>query len=156
MSNHSKPYYNIKLSKEHKNQQRKPLMIGCSGGGGHISAILGIEQSLKQTYDSDKLELPLYTPVLAEHKPPAASIHTGANIMHAYGVGKPLQKIIELTPIPLLPHTNALDEEIRSLNKKSKPMVYVAILTCYLMFILKVMKVRRSGIYYNVMKKPAP
>ncbi|MFJ1267975.1 hypothetical protein ACD661_05305 [Legionella lytica] len=121
MSKHSKPYDDIKLSKEHKNQQtKKPLMIGCSGGGGHISAILGIEQSLKQAYLSDTLDLPQYTPVLAEHKPPTASIHTGAHIMHAYGVGKPIQKIIELTPFPLLPNTNTLDEEIKNLSKKEQ------------------------------------
>jgi effector protein SdbA len=121
MSKQSKPYDDIKVSKEHKNQQtKKPLMIGCSGGGGHISAILGIEQSLKQAYFPDTLVLPQYTPVLAEQKPPTASIHTGANIMHAYGVGKPIQKIIELTPFPLLPNTNALDEEIKNLSKKEQ------------------------------------
>ena len=121
MSNQNKPHDNIKLTKDNQSQQiKKPLMIGCSGGGGHISAILGIEQSLKTTYFSDTLELPSYTPVLAEHRPATASIHTGANIMHAYGVGKPLQKIIELTPIPLLPHAEALDEEIRNLSKKEQ------------------------------------
>jgi effector protein SdbA len=120
MSKHKKAYDNIKLTKEHISQPfKKPLMIGCSGGGGHISAILGIEQSLKQAFPAT-LELPLYAPVLAEQKPHAASIHTGANIMHAYGVGKPLQKIIELTPLPLLPNTHVLDEEIKNLSKKEQ------------------------------------
>ncbi|MDR3501353.1 MAG: hypothetical protein P4L79_02115 [Legionella sp.] len=122
MNKHKKAYDNIKLTKEHIRIQqfKKPLMIGCSGGGGHISALLGIEQSLKQAYFSDTLELPLYAPILAEHKSHPASIHTGANIMHAYGAGSPLQKIIELTPLPLLPNANALDEEIRCLSKKEQ------------------------------------
>ncbi|WP_058535479.1 hypothetical protein [Legionella saoudiensis] len=121
MSKEQKTHDNIKPTKEQtKPQLKKPLLLGCSGGGGHISAILGIEQSLKITYFSNEIELPLYTPVLAEQKPPAASIHTGANIMHAYGVGKPLQKLIELTPIPLLPNAHALDEEIKNLSKKEQ------------------------------------
>lgn len=123
MSIESQSYHDTNLTRAPNNKLgKRPLMVGCSGGAGHISAILGIEQSLRLKDDDILMHFEPYTPVLAHQKPQKTStkeqIYKGAQIMHAYGLGKPLQKFIELTPIPLLPKATELSEEVAALSHK--------------------------------------
>lgn len=104
-------------------QQRRPLMIGCSGGGGHIAAIQGIREYLGKQFQSDKIDFPLYDPVLYEEKPvsPARDeIATGVELMNAPVIGTPIKALVSPTHLPVLPEKQSLNDEIQALSNKEK------------------------------------
>lgn len=101
---------------------KRPLMVGCSGGGGHISAILGIQQYLQKRF-AETVVLTDYSPVLftdKRHSPTSEQIRQGMAIMHAEIVGKPVKALVGLSPFPVLPQKAALDAEIQALHNKEK------------------------------------
>lgn len=104
-------------------QQRRPLMIGCSGGGGHIAAIQGIREYLGKQFPADKIDFPLYDPVLYEEKPASPArdeIATGVELMSAPVIGTPIKALISPTHLPVLPEKQSLSDEIQALSNKEK------------------------------------
>ncbi len=113
-------------------QHRKPLMIGCSGGGGHIAAIRGIREYLSRQFGS-AIDLPQYNPVLFDSKsanPSRDKIATGVELMHAPAIGGAIKSVVSLTPFPVLPDSQSLLEEVYSLSNKErgKPRPYIDML----------------------------
>lgn len=112
---------------------KKPFMIGCSGGGGHIAAIQGIHEFLLKLYGEGQIKLPLYEPTLYEDKPKSPvrdQIATGIGVMHAPAIGRPIQSVVSLTSYPILPDPESLNNEIRTLcnNQKGKKRPYIDML----------------------------
>lgn len=102
---------------------KRPLMIGCSGGGGHNMAIDGINQFLKAQYNDDVM-FQTYAPELLKNKPANAAtrkkIEQGVAIMHTPVAGLVIRKILEITPLPVLPNNISLQAEMDSLSKKQE------------------------------------
>jgi len=99
------------------NTPKVPLMIGCSGGGGHIAAIKGILEFLIQTYGG-RVKTSTYKPVLYAEKqwtPIRNQIQTGSAAME-YSVVTGV--ISRLTNLPILPASDSIQEEIIALNQK--------------------------------------
>lgn len=102
--------------------KRKPLLIGCSGGGGHNQAIKGIRVFLEKT-STQNIKLPQYDPALYGSKPDSRTrvkIETGVGLMHTRAIGKPVQVVVSLTPYPVLPDPISLDKEINNLSNNEK------------------------------------
>lgn len=99
-------------------EKRKPLMIGCSGGGGHNAAIMGIAGFLKAEYPD--VILPSHTAVLHSEKsaesPARKKIDTGVGIMDAPAIGGPVKAVVSLTSFPVLPDRESLNTEIKKLS----------------------------------------
>ena len=118
------PLYNNCSYNASENHDKKPLLIGCSGGGGHIAAIQGIRGFLQTQYP--ETVLPEYEPILPDQKPklarsdPRDLIATGVGIMHAPIIGTPVQAVLSLTSYPVLPNQENLDAEITTLANKEK------------------------------------
>ncbi len=113
-----------KTSYEHEESgyKKKPFMVGCSGGGGHIAAIQGIKDSLLKNH-RENIILPQYEPTLYEHKPQSPArdqIATGIGVMHAPAIGRPIQSVVALTSYPVLPDPKSLNDEIQALSNKEK------------------------------------
>ena len=109
-------------SYEHKelnnDYKKKPLLIACSGGGGHISAIAGICSYL-QHHHPEQLILPNYTPVLLEYKGTSMSrthIRNGVKLMSAPVLGEALRKAVAVTALPVLPDEKDIKEELNKLS----------------------------------------
>ncbi len=120
---------------------RQPLLIACSGGGGHIAAIHGLFQYLQQHYKT--IHFPEYSPVLSIKEPPSPTqvkLETAINFMHAPLIGPAVQAVVSTTPYPKLPNRISFNKEIDSLNYSEKKRINAIIAICYLMFILQVMQ----------------
>ncbi|WP_133140504.1 hypothetical protein [Legionella genomosp. 1] len=105
--------------------KRRPFLLGCSGGGGHISAIKGIHKYLEREYAKAGIEFdfPEYEPVLLEHKgnnPSRDLILRGQGLLYDYRISPLLKKISALTPIPIIPSRESLLEETTRLNDAEK------------------------------------
>ena len=105
---------------EHKTE-RNPLLLACSGGGGHISAIQGIRDFLRLKYPRET-HFSNYPPVLYTQKKSSwttKSIFLGSILTnHIYILSPIIKKILHFTPFPVLPNLNELKNEILTLNKK--------------------------------------
>ncbi|MES2141462.1 MAG: hypothetical protein V4471_01035 [Pseudomonadota bacterium] len=111
----------VYVSEASYNELRQPLLIACSGGGGHIAAIQGLQQYLQYQYKNIKFTK--YKPVLFAKNPPSptqATIETAIGFMHAYGVGAVFQAAVKPTSYPILPDRISFDNEINSLNENEK------------------------------------
>lgn len=108
--------------------KRKPLMVGCSGGSGHNTAIQGILAMLKKSY-GDRIDLPTYQPVLPQDKSESFSrtrIWWWASFFGAIG---PMPRMLfEASSLPVLPGFNSLQKEVNALAKKEKERAYVDML----------------------------
>lgn len=115
-------YEKISYNQGQYDQKRKLLMIGCSGGGGHIAAIQGLRGFFEGKY-GDGVDLPNYRPVLYEDKQDSATkdqIARGVGIMHLPVVGRAIRAAVSLTAFPELPNANNLHDEITALSNKEK------------------------------------
>ena len=105
---------------------KRPLMIGCSGGGGHNMAIEAIIQFLIAIY-KDNVTLQSYTPQLLKNKPTDAAVRkkikNGIALMNTPVAGAVIRTILEITPLPILPKTESLQAEMESLSKKQEDKV---------------------------------
>ncbi|MCZ6913936.1 MAG: hypothetical protein O7C59_05400 [Rickettsia endosymbiont of Ixodes persulcatus] len=100
---------------------RQPLLIACSGGGGHIAAIHGLFQYLQQHCET--INFPKYSPVLSIKGPPSPTqikLETAINFMHAPLIGPAVQAVVSTTPYPKLPNRISFNKEIDSLNHSEK------------------------------------
>lgn len=98
----------------------KPLLVGCSGGGGHNSAILGIISYLKKQYGED-LRLLDYVPRSLLDEPSSVlqnKINTGIEIMHSPFVGGAIRGALYYSYVPILPSSDNLKQEICTLSNK--------------------------------------
>ncbi len=96
----------------------RPLMIGCSGGAGHNSAIKGIVNFLQDTLGAN-VEFNTHRPVLLGEKAPnrnRAEIQRGVDMMYIPFVGPVVRETVKLSSFPLLPNTTVLTQEMRSLS----------------------------------------
>ena len=100
-----------------------PLLLACSGGGGHISGIQGIRDFLRQKYPSSLL-FSTHTPALYTQKKASwttKSIFLGSFLTnHVYILSPIIRKILQYTRFPVLPNLVALKNEISTLNQKEK------------------------------------
>lgn len=99
----------ISLEREGK---RRPYLLGCSGGGGHISAIKGIHKYLEKEYAKAGIdfEFPEYEPVLLEHKgnnPSRDLILRGQGLLYDYRISPLLKKSARSRLFPLFPPRKA-------------------------------------------------
>lgn len=105
------------------NNINKPLLFGCSGGGGHISAIQGIRDFLDQKHPNNIL-FSQYTPRFYTQKKASwiqKSIVIGSfltNNLHI--LSSMIKKLLKYTRFPILPHLSELNDEINTLNEKEK------------------------------------
>ncbi len=105
----------------HQNS-RLPLMIGCSGGGGHNTAIKGIKGFLENKY-GDRITFPEYQSKLFNKDLDSNSrkqIQLGAAIMHTFFVGKPIRGVVRLTPLPVLPQIQDIEAETNKLSNEER------------------------------------
>jgi len=103
---------------------RKPLMIGCSGGTGHNSAIEGIATSIRGSEASAKTIFVDYQPVKAEDRvasKESKQIYMGISVMHAPVFGYAVQSVVDRTQYPVLPTKAEIEQEVTSLSSKQKP-----------------------------------
>lgn len=122
---------------------RKPLFIGCSGGAGHNSAIMGIINYLtKCANDSPsafgRLKLTKaitkhYDRQINKEQSPNKTIEFGLTVQQQYGFISKVAKTSSelLTEYPVLPDRDILDKEINVLSQKngfSKARQYVDML----------------------------
>lgn len=111
------------LSGQESIKMRRPLMIGCSGGGGHIAAIQGISNHFESEF-KDNVDLKEYEPVLFSQKPNSPQrdqIEFGVEMLHAPAIGSSIQVLVSiLTSYPVLPDKKSLYQEISSLSNKEK------------------------------------
>ena len=106
--------------------QRKPLMIGCSGGGGHISAIMGLHHYFQsepvlnfQTTDHFPIQ---HHEMLAKHQTHHArrEFQLGLQIMHDSWYSDVAKWATQnLTYFPVLPSPELLEAEIQTLSKRN-------------------------------------
>lgn len=97
----------------------KPLLLTSSGGGGHITAIMGIHGFLTQNIA--EIELPFYEPVLFKDKPESAlrnQIQLGIRMLYAPAIGPSIQSLLSFTTFPPLPDKQSLENEIDALSHK--------------------------------------
>lgn len=100
----------------------KPLFVGCSGGGGHNSAIEGIIAYLKALY-KDKIHIFKHLPVLWNEETESllsAIIEKSITVMHSSVLGGPIQQLLRFTPLPIMPKKEQIDEEIQKLSAKQE------------------------------------
>ena len=104
-------------------RNKKPLLIGCSGGGGQITGIKGVRDFLVKDYP-DLIDLIRYAPVLHKDKRESwikNNIHTGSVAMNDLYILSPIiRTILSLTSLPLLPDSGDLKKEIDALNEKEE------------------------------------
>jgi hypothetical protein len=110
---------------------KNPLMIGCSGGGGHIAAIQGIRSFLANEFE-DSIHFTDHIPVTIEQKSASAArtqIEFGLKVMNTPLLKKIIQTTLSLSPIPVLPSLSTVQDEITTLSKNnSQPRKYVDML----------------------------
>jgi effector protein SdbA len=102
-------------------ERLKPLLLTSSGGGGHITAIMGIHGFLTQ--NRAQVELPLYNPVLFKDKPQSlrrTQVQLSISMLHAPAIGSSLQSLLSYTAFPTLPDKQSLLSEINSLSHKEE------------------------------------
>lgn len=104
-----------------------PLMVGCSGGGGHIAAIKGLYDYLQESYGED-INLPDHTPTPRQYfvdngtAPKARQlIDQGVTWMHEKGYTSIIVQtfISMMTKYPMLPQRHVLEQEISMLESKN-------------------------------------
>ncbi len=102
----------------------RPLLIGCSGGGGHNSAILAITQSLKK---KPNYNLDLYQP--QEHSFYRVKNHrlykkmmTGIRLTYDIWLSRFIRWVLQFTPFPLIPTIKEIKDEILNLQKSNTAM----------------------------------
>ncbi|MBA2649856.1 MAG: hypothetical protein H0U75_09745 [Legionella sp.] len=109
---------------------KNPLLIGCSGGGGHNSAILGLFHYF-QTLVPSCTQLQKYDPLLPSNRTNSDlrdKITRGVNLMHSAYFGCPIKWFISsVTPFPILPTQQEIKNEVSALTK-TEPRVYIDIL----------------------------
>lgn len=108
-------------STKHEGFFKKPLMIGCSGGGGHIAAIQGIQAYLETEFKSS-VQFLNHEPVTFEkksHSAARAQIEFGLKIMNAPILKKIIESALLLSPIPILPNLTSVQDEIARLSKNN-------------------------------------
>jgi hypothetical protein len=106
--------------------QRKPLMIGCSGGGGHISAIMGLHHYFQSAADlnyqaTDHFPIQHHE-MLAKHQTHHArkEFQLGLQIMHDSWYSDVAKWATQnLTYFPVLPNPELLEAEIQTLSKRN-------------------------------------
>ncbi|RUR11668.1 hypothetical protein [Legionella sp. km772] len=99
----------------------KPLLVTSSGGGGHITAIMGLHGFLTQKFTGVKL--PSYEPVLFKDKPESSlrdQVQLGISMLHAPVIGSPIQSLLSYTTFPNLPDKRSLEREIAALSQKEE------------------------------------
>ena len=104
----------------------KPLLIGCSGGGGQITGIEGIATYLEKKYPNFT-ELVQHKPILHANKAESwikTYIYKGSHFTNNIYLLSPLiQNIISFfTNYPLLPEMGDLKSEVSALAKKEEKM----------------------------------
>lgn len=105
--------------------EHRPLLIGCSGGGGHNAAIEAIRQyfEAEQKKAILKVKLPLYKAQVHADKPKSnmqkKKIRLGQKFMHGF-MGKQIKKVLKKSPFPILPMKNELDEEVSKIDSSQK------------------------------------
>ncbi len=102
----------------------KPLLIGCSGGGGHNAAITSLGELLVKR----GIDLPKHKPIPYEKKKPsitAVGMFTAAHLQ-----GYPyIQAFCQSVGLPVVPNTNKLHKKIKELEKNNlKERSYIDIL----------------------------
>lgn len=98
--------------------EKKPLMIGCSGGGGHIAAIQGVRLYLENKFKNN-INIPDHNPISFKEKSLSSlrdQIAAGINVMYARVIGRPIRAVISLSNIPILPNKESLEKEMASLS----------------------------------------
>ncbi|NDH08272.1 MAG: hypothetical protein EBY16_01410 [Gammaproteobacteria bacterium] len=101
-----------------KNPTHQPLMIGCSGGGGHNAAIKGLHEYLTQKMP-ERMKESVHAPVVpGEHpsSPTTQQIQIGSRLMHLPIIGYVIRKILSFTPYPVLPDLQSLNSSIKELK----------------------------------------
>jgi len=102
-------------------RNKKPLLIACSGGGGHISAIQGVRDFLDKKYHRT-IKFPKYPTILHDEKQSSSArtqIDVGSVATNSFYILSPIIKtILSFTNLPLLPSSGDLKDEIDALNKK--------------------------------------
>lgn len=101
--------------------KRRPLLIASSGGGGHISAILGLISYLKAA--CLHCEFDTYTPKQAPKRdnPKAKVVKVGAHVTNQEGYfsfisTNVIQPLFKQTPLPVFPTLSAIYEEVQRLE----------------------------------------
>jgi len=100
----------------------RPLMVGCSGGGGHNAAIKGVQGYFAKEFPG-QFEITLYKPVIYRDKPGSPTrnkIDGCVGIMHAPVIGTPVKAVVSATPYPVLPDKKSLQDEITALSNKEE------------------------------------
>lgn len=101
-----------------------PLLVGCSGGGGHNAAINGIKNDLETSRNPDKSSLSSYLPKTynykeARHHDVGRKIYTGIYWTHQFFLSWLIRALIYYLPYPVLPDPVSVKEEIASLDAKN-------------------------------------
>ena len=120
---------------EHKEGMRiprKPLLIGCSGGGGHNSAI----KAIAQWYMAQEYQLTTYDPVKSDDdrieriqdSPQYKKIMSGLSWSYGEYLGRFIRWLLPKTPFPLLPTPNSIETEVDKLSTNNKEKPYVDML----------------------------
>lgn len=115
------------------NFTHKPLMIGCSGGGGHNAAIKGLHDYLTKKMQK-RIAVPKHDPVDPEKHPSSPTtqqIQIGSRLMHLPIIGYVIRKILSFTPYPVLPDLQSLDSSILGLKSTNSRFYIDMLLDAY-------------------------
>lgn len=87
---------------------KRPLLIGCSGGGGHNAAIMAFAKGM-QVPAQHRANIQL-------HQNAANDIRLGAKAANTNGLGKIIRAAIKATPFPVLPPMDVIKKEVLQLQ----------------------------------------
>ncbi len=98
--------------------RRRPLIIACSGGAGHISAAKGIVDEL--SVGAKPAEIPLYRAVRYQDKPfslRGGLIRFGVWIMSVPYLGAAIKGVCRLFKLPVLPSYDAFHAQLKNISQ---------------------------------------
>jgi hypothetical protein len=121
------------------NAKRKPLMLGCSGGGGHNSSIAAIREYLIENNVIAQNCFPTHLPALLNEKPILSrqklKVKAGVTVGEISRHVNLIEDILKRAHVPILPGEDAMQAEMEILqqgqlinNQEKKPRYYVDML----------------------------